>query len=318
MTYQHLTLEERRIMVSLRLQGLSNAEIGRILNRDRSTIGREFARNLHWNGRKRYYTYSKAHQKAMSRRSKSRRNRRFGVQAWALVEERLRRRWSPEQVSGTLKKEKLLRISHETIYRHVWADRAAGGLLHRQLRQVGKLKRKRYGTYESRGRLAGKRMITERPATIERRNRFGHWEIDTVMGNGSKDCIVTMVERKSGYVEIAKVPDRTAESVTRETIELIKRQQRRVKTVTSDNGTEFHGYKDIERATGTRFYFAYPYHSWERGTNENTNGLIRQYLPKGTSMKHVTAERCGAVSNHLNNRPRKRLGYKTPREVYEI
>ena len=317
MTYQHLTLEERRIMTSLRMQGHSNAKIGRILGRDRSTIGREFARNLHWNGRKRYYTYSKAHQKAISRRSKSRRNRRFNAQAWSLVVKRLSQRWSPEQVSGTLKNEKLLRISHETIYRHVWADRATGGLLHRHLRQVGKLKRKRYGTYESRGRLAGKRMITERPAAVERRNRFGHWEIDTVMGNGSKDCIVTMVERKSGYVEIAKVPDRTVESVTRETIELIKRQHRRVKTVTSDNGTEFHGYKDIEKATGTKFYFAYPYHSWERGTNENTNGLIRQYLPKGTTMKHVTPERCAAISTYLNNRPRKRLGYKTPKEIYE-
>jgi IS30 family transposase len=318
MTYHQLTLEERRIASQLRFQGKSSAEIGRILGRDRSTVSREFRRNRHFNGRWRYYTFSKAHEKAMGRRFRSRRNRRFDAQQWSLVEERLAMDWSPEQISATLRMEGLLSISHETIYMYIWADRRRGGRLHHHLRQIGKRRRKRYGTYESRGRLAGKRMITERPPAIERRNRRGHWEIDTVMGTGSNDCIVTMVERKSGYLEIGKVTARTTEKVNRETIELMSRQHIRVKTITSDNGTEFHGYKEIERATGTRFYFANPHHSWERGTNENTNGLIRQYLPKGTSMRYLTQAKCDMIANHLNERPRKRLGFRTPKECYAI
>jgi IS30 family transposase len=316
MTYRHLTLEERRIMIELRQQGKTNAEIGRILNRDRGTISREFRRNRHHNGRHWYYTFSKAHEKALKRRWHSRRNRRFSASEWALVTERLAMDWSPEQIAETLRRERLLSISHETIYRYIWADRRCGGHLHRHLRQGWNLKRKRYGTNESRGRLAGKTMITERPPAIERRNRIGHWEIDTVLGTGSKDCIVTLVERKSGYLEIAKVRARTTENINRETIELVSRQPRRVKTITSDNGTEFHGYKDIEKATGTKFYFANPHHSWERGTNENTNGLIRQYLPKGTSMRNLTQTMCDVIANVLNDRPRKRLGFKTPKECY--
>ena len=303
-------------MVHLRFHGRSCAEIGRVLNRDRSTVSREFRRNVHRNGRRRYYTFTKAHQKAMARRWHSRRNRQFDAREWGLVEDCLQKNWSPEQISGTLGNEGLLSISHETIYRYIWADKHAGGHLHRHLRQIGKLKRKRYGSNESRGRLAGKRMIAERPAAIDRRNRIGHWEIDTVLGTGSKHCIVTMVERKSGYLEIAKSDSRTIESVNQGTIEVVNRQPRRVQTITSDNGTEFHGYKDIERATGARFYFANPHHSWERGTNENTNGLIRQYLPKGTTMRNVSQARCNMIANHLNERPRKRLGYKTPKECY--
>jgi IS30 family transposase len=252
----------------------------------------------------------------MNRRKHCRRNRRFTATEWGLVVERLGWDWSPEQISATMKIDGLLSISHETIYRYIWVDRRCGGHLHSHLRQMGKLKRKRYGTNESRGRLAGKRMIAERPPSIERRNRIGHWEIDTVLGTGSKDCIVTLVERKSGYLEIAKVRARTTENINRETIARVSRQPRRVKTITSDNGTEFHGYKDIEKATGATFYFANPHHSWERGTNENTNGLIRQYLPKGTSMRNLTQAMCEEIANWLNARPRKRLGFKTPKECY--
>jgi transposase, IS30 family len=316
MTYHHLSLEERRIMIDLRKQGRSNAEIGRILKRDRSTIGREFRRNEHLNAGRWYYTYQKAHQKAVARRGRSRRNWQFSSWDWGLVEDRLDLEWSPEQISATLEQEELLSISHETIYRYIWEDKATGGDLYHHLRHAGKLKRKRYGKNDSRGRLAGKRMITERPASIESRNCLGHWEIDTVVGTGTKDCLVTLVERKTGYVEIGKLRARTTEELNRRTIELIERQPMKVRTVTSDNGTEFHAYKHIERATGSLFYFANPHHSWERGTNENTNGLIRQYFPKGTSMREVTQEDCDAIARLLNERPRKRLGYKTPKECY--
>ena len=206
-----------------------------------------------------------------------------------------------------------LEISHETIYRHIWRDKRVGGDLWRHLRQRPKY-RKRYGAYEKRGRLAGKRHISERPAAVELRREIGHWEMDTVSGAGTKHCIVTLVERATGCVLIAKLADHTKAELNRHVIGLIREQRRLITTITVDNGTEFHGYKDIERATGVTFYFATPYHSWERGTNENTNGLIRQYLPKRHSMKALTQSHCTEIACILNNRPRKRFGFRTPLE----
>jgi IS30 family transposase len=159
-------------------------------------------------------------------------------------------------------------------------------------------------------------MIGERPASIENRRRLGHWEIDTVMGKGDKDCIVTLVERKSGFTLIGKLADRTVSALNLRVLQLIQRNPSDFRTITADNGTEFHGYRAIEKATGVRFYFANPHHSWERGTNENTNGLIRQYLPKGESMAHITQWDCDQIAYRLNTRPRKRHAYKTPEECF--
>lgn len=166
------------------------------------------------------------------------------------------------------------------------------------------------------GVLPGKRHISERPKGAENRTRFGHWEIDTVIGASDRHCIVTMVERKSGYALIGKLKARTTAELNRRVIKMIKREATRVRTITADNGTEFHAYVSIEKVTDAMFYFANPYHSWERGTNENTNGLIRQYLPKRTSMASVTQRDCDAIARKLNARPRKRLGYLTPEECY--
>lgn len=206
-------------------------------------------------------------------------------------------------------------MSHETIYQYIWRDKAAGGQLWRHLRQASKRRRKRYNAYDSRGRLAGKRHISERPKIVETRRTREHLEIDTVMGTGSKHCIVTIVERKSGYVIIGKLKDRTTRSLNRRCIQLLDREAAQFKTITADNGTEFHQYPEIEEATGTRFYFATPHHSWERGTNENTNGLIRQYLPKGMNLKDLNQAQCDRIATKLNTRPRKRHGFKTPEEI---
>jgi IS30 family transposase len=208
-----------------------------------------------------------------------------------------------------------LLISHETIYRHVWRDRQAGGTLHRHLRGARKQRRKRYRSYDSRGRLAGKRHISERPAAVEKRGRVGHWEIDTVMGRNT-DCVVTLVERKTGFVLIGKLSARTKEHTIQVVVALIRRYPNRFRTITSDNGTEFHCYRQIEAATGVRFYFATPHHAWERGTNENTNGLIRQYLPKRQSMVQVTQKQCDQIAQKLNDRPRKRHAYNTPTDCF--
>jgi len=200
---------------------------------------------------------------------------------------------------------------------HVWREKRAGGELWRHLRQAGKQRRKRYGAYDSRGRLAGKRHISERPAEAETRAVVGHWEADTVMGSEhGRNSVITMVERATGYLVMGKLARHCAAEATARCIELIGRHEGRIRTVTADNGTEFHSYAEIEAATGARFYFATPHHSWERGTNENTNGLVRQYLPKRTSMAHVTQADCDAIAARLNARPRKRLGYKTPEECY--
>lgn len=207
-------------------------------------------------------------------------------------------------------------MSHETIYRHIWQDKAQGGDLWTHLRQSPKVRRKRYRSYDSRGRLANKRHISERPASVETRQYKGHWEIDTVMGKGSPDCIVTLVERKTGFLTIGKLKDRTTESLNRRASMLINRNPTGFKTITADNGTEFHQYKMIEATSSARFYFANPYHSWERGSNENANGLIRQYIPKGSSMKYLTQQQCDAIAHKLNSRPRKRLNFKTPKKHY--
>jgi IS30 family transposase len=212
----------------------------------------------------------------------------------------LKEQWSPEQIVGCLRRHGFLRISHETIYRYIWADKRAGGELYRHLRGARKQQRKRYGRYDSRGRPAGKRPLSTRPTVVEGRTQIGHWEIDTMLGAGQAGpCLVSMVERKTGYVVLGKLRARTTAEVNRRATQLIRRQRRSVRTITADNGTEFHGYATIEQAIGTRFYFATPHHAWERGTN----GLIRQCLPKRLSMKHLTQHDCNRVAAQLNRHP---------------
>jgi len=314
MNYHQITSEERYRLSAFRRQGVHAAQIARELKRHRSTIGREIRRNSTHGGR--WYRPDKAIELTHARRRRARRHTRFSSHELHQVERLIARRWSPEQISGFLRRHQQLRISHETIYRHIWRDRRRGGSLHRYLRCALKQRRKRYGAYDSRGRLAGKRMIQERPAGVEARNRIGHWEIDTVLGKGSPHCIVSLVERKSGYVLIGPLAARNKEQAALRTIELIRRHRPSFRSITADNGTEFHGYADIEAATGVPFYFATPHHAWERGTNENTNGLIRQYLPKNTSMARLTQAHCNAIARELNTRPRKRHDYRTPADCF--
>ncbi len=314
MTYRQITSEQRYMLAALRTQGLRASTIAQVLGCHRSTVGRELKRNCTpGDGR---YRAAKAQEMANGRRSRSRRNQQFTAYDFERVNALLGARWSPQQIAGRLARECALSISHETIYRHVWRDKKAGGRLYTELRCAQKRRRKGYGHYDSRGRLAGKRHISERPPSVEGRRELGHWEIDTVMGTGSKDCIVSLVERKSGLLLIGKLANRTAESLNARAIAIISANQGPFKTITADNGTEFHNYAEIERRTSATFYFATPYHSWQRGTNENTNGLIRQYLPRGTSMSALTQHRCNDIAYKLNNRPRKRLGYKTPMECF--
>jgi transposase, IS30 family len=313
--YTQITAAERYLLARLRQHHIPMATIARLLGRHRSTLYREVRRNAtHHDGG---YRAELAESYARTRRTRSRRNQRFVPADWAQVHAHLRELWSPEQIAGRFRDERRLRISHETIYRYIWADKRAGGPLHTYLRGHPKQCRKRYGHYDSRGRLAGKRPITDRPAIVETRERIGDWEADTILGpEGNRHCLLSLVERKTGYLVLGKLPARTMAAVNHRAMRLLRQQPRPVHTLTCDNGTEFHGYAKLEAATNVRCYFATPHHAWERGTNENTNGLVRQYLPKGTSLAHLTQRDCTAIARSLNQRPRKRLSYRTPEECY--
>ncbi len=315
MLYRQITFAERYTLRLLRQRGLNAAAIARVLGRHRSTIGRELQRNrAHSDGT---YRPQLADWYARGRRSQSRRNQQFTPATWARIQALLRQDWSPEQIAGRLRLDQELAISHETIYRYIWVDKRAGGTLYQHLRGARKQRRKRYGRYDSRGRLAGKRPISTRPAAVETRRELGHWEADTVLGaSQAGPCVLSLVERKTGYLVLGQLRQRISAAVNTRAQQLIAAQPNPVRTITVDNGTEFHEYARLERATATRFYFATPHHAWERGTNENTNGLIRQYLPKRQSMAHLTQHDCNRIAAKLNRRPRKRLGYRTPEECY--
>lgn len=309
-----ITLEERYDIQAMRKQKLSIRAIARELGRAPSSISRELSRNRRPSG---LYNPGVAHSYTVARRKRSRRNTHFSADEWALVEQLIALDWSPEQVSGWLALHGHLSISHETIYLRIWRDKDRGGQLWRHLRQATKKRRKRYRSRDSRGRLAGKRHISERAPEIEGRQTVGHWEIDTIKGDSqAAHSAVTLVERKTGYTMMGKLERHTATECANRCVELISQHPGRVATITADNGTEFHRYKQIEAATGALFYFATPHHSWERGTNENTNGLIRQYLPKRKSMAQITQADLDAIAKRLNARPRKRLGFRTPEECY--
>lgn len=315
MRYHQITPAERYTLATLRKQvpALSVAEIARLMGRHRSTIARELKRNS--SRRDRVYRPYHAQDETNRRRSRSARNSRFALADWNLVTQLLREGLSPDQISGRLRLEGRLAISHESIYRYIRRDKKRGGTLFRLLRQPAKW-RKRHAGAEKRGRLTGKRHISERPAAVELRREIGHWEMDTIVNPVDRHCVVSLVERVTGCVLLGKLRSRSVVATNRRVLQLIRSHRHLFKTITVDNGTEFHGYREIERATDTMFYFATPYHSWERGTNENTNGLIRQYVPKRAAMKHLTQARCTEIALKLNNRPRKRHGYLSPIEVF--
>ena len=315
MKYLQFTDADRNVIAALRQENFSQADIARHLGRHVSTVSRELYRNKTTHDGA--YRPSKAIAKASGRKHRSRKKSQFSKAQWTTVTNLLVEKYSPEQISGALRRDGELSISHETIYRHIRADRRRGGLLFNHLRQARKQKRKRYRGRDSRGVLQGKRMIGTRPKIVETRAQFGHWEIDTIMGpTGCTPCALTMVERKTGFLMLGKLKDKSMQETASVMTSLIQRAPKAFRTLTADNGTEFHAYKEVEKVTNTRIYFATPYHSWERGTNENTNGLLRQYLPKGVSMKHLTQRQCDEIAHQLNSRPRKRHAFRSPADLW--
>lgn len=316
--YSQLTEQERYTVGVLRRQGLSGRAIAYVLDRSPSTISREIRRNA-CHATDGAYRPSKAQERTNGRRRRARQVKQHGPEVYARIEALLGgEQWSPEQIAGELAKTGMARISAMTIYRHVQADVRAGGTLKRWLRHGRKRRRKRTPGLEKRGRLQGKPMIDTRPEAVERRDEPGHWEGDTVMGaTGERACLLTLVERSTGLALVAKLAHRTTTAVNRAALQLISASGLPFKTITWDNGTEFHGYRALDEATGVQSYFAYPHRPWQRGSNENFNGLLRQYVPKRSSVARLRQSDCDALAHKLNTRPRKRYGFQTPIERYE-
>jgi IS30 family transposase len=312
-TYTQLSQEERYYISSQRAKKVSFCQIAKALGRSTSTVSRELKRNLRPSG---YYAASKAHSKAVAHRRRCRRKTHFPTECWQLVFTLLEKKLSPEQISKILALLGLYTISFQSIYRVIRIDRRKGGFLFKHCRVLPKCRRKKYGSTDSRGVLLGKRLISERPEYINDRSELGHWEGDTVMGNDRRQCFLTLVERKSGLNRIVKLKNRTAKNVTMALIALISAEPQIFKTITFDNGTEFHSYKILEDMFGIICFFANPHHPWERGSNENFNGLLRQYFPKGSSLSYIGDRKTNFVSDQLNDRPRKRHGFKSPKEVF--
>lgn len=307
-SYTQLTQEERYQIYALEKANHTQAQIAQILQRDKSTISRELRRNQGLKG----YRPKQAQERAMARRS-AKAHTRITDQAWAQVEALIRQEWSPEQISGRLERDQGDTISHEWIYQYIYADKRADGDLYRFLR-CQKRRRKRYGVNSRRGTIPDQVSIDDRPAIVDAKRRFGDWEGDTVIGKGHRGALVTLVERKAQYTVIQAVPQKTAEAVRKAVKSGLRMHKDRVHTITYDNGREFTDHKGMASDLETKIYFAHPYASWERGLNENTNGLIRQYFPKDRDL--TTATETEHVMNKLNHRPRKTLGFRTPHEVF--
>ena len=307
-----LTQEQRYQIYAFLKAGFSQSAIAIEINVHKSTICRELQRNRGLKG----YRPKQAHVKATNRRQGAAKYVKLKPNIITLVNSLIRQDFSPDQVSGSLKRNHGVIISHETIYRHLLADKANGGTLYKHLRRSNRKRKKRYGSRNIRGQIPGRVSIDLRPAIVDNKERIGDWEIDTVIGKSHKGALLTIVERKSKYTLIQKLSYKRSRLVADATIDLLAPYHDKVFTITSDNGKEFADHQRISKQLTAKVYFAHPYHSWERGLNENTNGLIRQYFPKNTNFKSITVESVQNVMDQLNNRPRKTLDYATPNEVF--
>jgi IS30 family transposase len=309
--YHQLTQALRYQIEILKKAGKNQKDIAELVHVSPSTICRELQRNAG----KRGYRPKQAQLKAESRRKLAAKPLKMTPEAIDLIDAKIIIDWSPQQISGWLKEEKAIFISHERIYQHIWTDKLAGGALYQHLRHSGK-KRKRYGSKDKRGQIRNRISIDDRPIIVAEKTRIGDWEIDTVIGKNHQGVLVTIVDRVSKLTLIKKVASKHADVVTEATITLLQPYLDKTITITADNGKEFAGHEKIKAALNVDIYFAHPYSSWERGLNENTNGLIRQYFTKGSSFENITDKDVDEVMKKLNHRPRKTLNYKTPHSVF--
>lgn len=312
MSHNQLTENERYQIYALRKGGHTQKEIAEFLERSPSTISRELARNSGLRG----YRPKQAQQFADARRQGAQKARKVTEEVKREIEVLVRQELSPQQVVAYLARHRGVSLHHETVYQLIYADKASGGEMYKHLRIASKPYRKRYGSHDRRGKIKNRVSIDERPVIVENRSRIGDWEGDTIIGKGRRSALLTLVERKTLYTLIVKLTGKRADLLAEAAIRELVPLKAKVSTITLDNGLEFAAHEVIAKAVGADIYFAHPYASWERGINENTNGLIRQYFPKGTNFDKVSEEEIKFVMSRLNNRPRATRGGRSPNELF--
>jgi len=316
LNYKHLTLEERYHIQAYKKAGYKQKEIANEIGVNPSTICRELKRNS--STQIKNYSAKPANRASCDRRiyASKKSNMKIDYKLKKILKKYILKDWSPEQISNRLKSDGVINISHVRIYQFIEEDRQRGGELYTHLRfhHTGK-RRAIYGA-KNKGKIKDRVSISQRDKVVDDKSRVGDWEIDTIIGVGKKGAITTIVERATSLVRISIPTTKKAIEVENETKRIMSSLKDKIHTMTSDNGLEFANHKNISEALECNYYFCHPYSSWERGLSEYTNGLIRQYIPKGTSFENITQEYIKMIENKLNNRPRKALNWKTPNEVF--
>ena len=306
----HLTEHQRYTISTMLENGYKQIEIAVIINKDKSVVSREIKRNKDKRSGK--YRYDLANRKYLYRQKTKPKRKRFTADVKKDIEALIKQDYSPEQVVGTLKKEGKQTVSVERIYQHIWQDKKQKGSLYTHLRNQGRKYRKRGASKDNRGVVVDKTMIDKRPSIVDKRERFGDLEVDLIIGKNHKQAIVTLNDRASGVLKMKKVNSKKSSEVTVAINSILKDWIPYIHTITSDNGKEFAGHKDVAETNNIDYYFARPYHSWERGSNENLNRLIRQYIPKKSDFSVLTDEYIKEIETKINARPRKRFNYENP------
>jgi transposase, IS30 family len=308
-----LTKEQRYEISAFKKAGISQKEIAHLIQKSESCISKELKRNR--DGRNGEYKAELADKKCQVRHRLKPKKKRLNESLKAQINSLIEEKFSPEQICGRLKIKGLEWVSHETIYDYIWKDKKKKGELYKHLRCNGKKYRKRGQKKDKRGQIPNRKGIELRPEIVDKKERIGDLEIDLVIGKDHLGALITINDRVTKLVKIIPVATKAADVIEKATITALK-DWNFIKTITSDNGKEFTNHEKISEALAIDYYFARPYRSWERGANENTNGLIRQYVPKKMDFKKLTAEHVQFIEDQLNNRPRKTLGYYTPNEVF--
>ncbi|NQY01384.1 MAG: IS30 family transposase [Flavobacteriaceae bacterium] len=311
----HITKEQRYTISTMLEQGYSQTKISVCIGKNKSVVSREINRNC--DKRSGLYKDVLAQSKYNKRMILKPKRVYLTKEIIANSVELLQKDYSPEQIVGALKKQGKATVSHEILYQYIWKDKKEKGVLHSHLRRQGRKYRKRGSLKDTRGAITGRVCIEKRPEIVDKRSRFGDLEFDLIIGEHHNQAILTINDRASGMLKMVKVFSKKADEITRKAIELLQEWKPYIHTITADNGKEFAGHRTVSEELNIDYYFAHPYHSWERGSNENLNGLIRQYFPKGSSFIDITDERIKEIETKLNERPRKRYNFATPIEKME-
>ena len=313
--YKHVSKEQRYQISVLLKTGHKVSFISEQLNLHRSTVYREIKRNSKPRGS---YDANYANWCAEIRKERFAKNRKLNQAMISFIRDKLENeQWSPEQITGYSKMNNIPMVSHERIYQFIYEDRAQGGSLYKHLRTGNKKYKKRYGKHKNRREIIKNKVsINQRPEIINKKGRFGDWEIDTIIGKNHKGVIVTAVERKSNFLLLRKLKSKNAKELAKQTIRMLAPYKDLVHSITSDNGSEFAEHEYIAKKLNASFYFADPYSSWQRGLNEYSNKLIRQYIPKNSDFNNFSDNYIFEINSKLNNRPRKLLNFSNPMEIF--